>query len=418
MNAIGDPGIYVRSLATRQAHLALSQAVRDAVAVLQAANFDLVLVETAGIGQSDSEIAELADLSIYVMTPEYGAPSQLEKIDMLDLADFVVLNKSDRHGAADALRDVRKQWRRNRTAFDAADDAVPVFATIASRFGDAGTERFYRALVAELAQRAGKSFAVTSAAPLAAVETRALVPASRRRYLAEIAETVRGYRARSDAEAERASDAWALDRSLRALDSAKADAAAYPALTTELAVQRDAILAALPAAARADLEAWPALRARYAAETQSYEVRGRAIPVANHVETLVGLAASARRAAGDRRVGRRAALPAPREPAGRIPVHGRRVSVQARGRRADAHVRGRGNARAHQPPLPSARGGAGRGAALDRLRQRHALRPRSARAPGHLGQGRQLGRLGLHAWTTPRSSTRASTSAIRRPASR
>ena len=109
MNAISEPGIYVRSLATRQAHLALSQAVRDAVLVLQGAGFDLVLVETAGIGQSDSEITELADLSVYVMTPEYGAPSQLEKIDMLDLADLVIVNKSDRHGAQDALRDVRKQ---------------------------------------------------------------------------------------------------------------------------------------------------------------------------------------------------------------------------------------------------------------------------------------------------------------------
>src|SRR5690606_4765417 len=113
MNAIAEPGIYVRSLATRQAHRALSQAVRDAVAVLQGAGFDLVLVETAGIGQSDSEITELADLSVYVMTPEYGAPSQLEKIDMIDLADLIVLNKADRHGAEDALRDVRRQWRRN-----------------------------------------------------------------------------------------------------------------------------------------------------------------------------------------------------------------------------------------------------------------------------------------------------------------
>jgi len=280
MNAIGQPGIYVRSLATRQAHLALSQSVRDAVAVLQGAGFDLVLVETAGIGQSDSEITELADLSIYVMTPEYGAPSQLEKIDMLDLADLVVLNKSDRHGAQDALRDVRKQWRRNRTAFDAPDDAVPVYATIASRFGDAGTERFYRALVTRLGARAEHSFAVPNQVPLAVVETNPLLPPSRRRYLAEIAEAVRGYRARSDAEAERASDAWALDRSLRAVDA--------PDVIVALQTQRDATLAALPEAARTDLAAWPALRARYAAETQSYEVRGRAIPVANHVETLSG----------------------------------------------------------------------------------------------------------------------------------
>ena len=281
MNAISEPGIYVRSLATRQAHLALSQAVRDAVLVLQGAGFDLVLVETAGIGQSDSEITELADLSVYVMTPEYGAPSQLEKIDMLDLADLVIVNKSDRHGAQDALRDVRKQWRRNRTAFDASDDAVPVFATIASRFGDAGMERFYRALIATLAARAGNAFASSDALPAAAAQSHPLVPAARRRYLAEIAEAVRGYRARSDVEAERASDAWALDRALQSV--------AAPDVIEALRTQRDAMLAALPEQTRADLASWPALRERYAAATQSYEVRGRAIPVENHTETLSGL---------------------------------------------------------------------------------------------------------------------------------
>ncbi|RIL07111.1 MAG: methylmalonyl-CoA mutase [Proteobacteria bacterium] len=299
MNAIGAPGIYVRSLATRRAHHALSQAVRDAVGVLQAAGFDLVLVETAGIGQSDSEITELADLSVYVMTPEYGAPSQLEKIDMLDLADLVVLNKSDRHGAADALRDVRKQWRRNRTAFELPDDAVPVYATIASRFGDAGTERFYRALAARLAERLGPAFAAP-ATELEAVPTApALVPPARRRYLADIAESVRAYRARSDAESERASDAWAIARALRALGDAPPDGlapyaetqlapgAAPPEIVALRARYGDA-LAALDPETRAALAAWPTLRARYEADAQSYAVREREIPVENYVETLSG----------------------------------------------------------------------------------------------------------------------------------
>ncbi|HKE11636.1 MAG TPA: cobalamin-dependent protein, partial [Myxococcota bacterium] len=194
MNAIHAPGIFVRSLATRQAHLALSRALRDAVLVLQAAGYGLVLVETAGIGQSDSEIVDLADLSVYIMTPEYGAPSQLEKIDMLELADLVVLNKSDRSGAEDALRDVRKQWRRNHNAFALPDDAVPVYPTVASRWSDPGSDRLYSALLAKLAEKTGFERAGRGnrrAGAGAAVRLRApepLLPAARARYLAEIVE--------------------------------------------------------------------------------------------------------------------------------------------------------------------------------------------------------------------------------------
>ena len=144
MNGIHGPGVFVRSLATRRAHAALSLAVKDAVLVLRAAGFDLIFVETAGIGQSDSEIVDLADTSVYVMTPEYGAPSQLEKIDMLELASLVVLNKSDRRGAADALRDVRRQWRRNHPGASADDAALPVFATVASQWDDPGLDRLAR----------------------------------------------------------------------------------------------------------------------------------------------------------------------------------------------------------------------------------------------------------------------------------
>jgi isobutyryl-CoA mutase len=271
MNAIHGPRIFVRSLATRRAHLALSRTVGDALCVLQAADYDLVIVETAGIGQSDSEIVDLVDTSVYVMTPEYGAPSQLEKIDMLDLADFVVLNKSDRHGALDALRDVRKQWRRNRTQLSLADDDVPVFPTIARQWNDPGVDRLFAALAPRLGlpERAQRE-------PAGAAGPGALIPPARNRYLAEIAETVRGWHAETERLAERAADAAALERA----QAAVADAA--PALREA----RDAALAELGPELAAALRAWPEVRARYAADTQSYEVRGRAIDVANHVETL------------------------------------------------------------------------------------------------------------------------------------
>jgi methylmalonyl-CoA mutase len=298
MNAIHGPGVFARSLATRRAHLAVAEAVRDGIRVLQAAGYDLILVETAGIGQSDSEIVDLADLSVYVMTPEYGAPSQLEKIDMLDLADLVVLNKSDRAGAEDALRDVRKQWRRNRGA-QGPDDAVPVFPTVGRRWNDPGTDRLYAALRERLRDAGHEGFAAPARAPGRERPAGALLPASRSRYLAEIAETVRSHRARTEEEAERATDAFALARALGALGDAPpglpetypaaalAEGAAAPEV---LALRRRYVeaLAALDPALRGELAAWPEVRARYAGAQQAYAVRGRAIDAPNFTETLSG----------------------------------------------------------------------------------------------------------------------------------
>jgi len=143
MNSVEGDNVYMRSLATRQANLSMSPHVASAVEIVKAAGFDLVLLETSGIGQSDTQIVDASDVAVYVMTPEYGAATQLEKIDMLDFADVIVVNKSDRRGADDALRDVRKQVRRNREAFEIADDELPVVATIASRFNDDGTQQLY-----------------------------------------------------------------------------------------------------------------------------------------------------------------------------------------------------------------------------------------------------------------------------------
>src|SRR2546429_5570928 len=199
MNAIYSDGkssnIYMRSLATRDAASEISEALPDALAACKVAGFDLIVVETSGIGQGDAAIVPHVDTSLYVMTPEFGAASQLEKIDMLDFADFVAINKFDRKGAADAPRDVRKQYQRNRELFKQPPDETPVYGTIASRFNDDGVTALYQALAARLVEEglhlgAGKLPVV---ATKHSTRQHAIVPSARVRYLAEIAETVRGY---------------------------------------------------------------------------------------------------------------------------------------------------------------------------------------------------------------------------------
>jgi methylmalonyl-CoA mutase len=203
MNAIHGAGVFMRSLATRGTGSEVSAALGDAIAACRAAGFDLVIVETAGIGQGDAAIVPHVDASLYVMTPEFGAASQLEKIDMLDFADFVAINKFDRKGAEDALRDVRKQVQRNREAFGAPAEAMPVFGTIAARFNDDGVTALYHALIGRLAEKGLKPKPGRLPRPPTKVSSgaHAIVPAPRQRYLAEIAEVVRGYHALASAQA-------------------------------------------------------------------------------------------------------------------------------------------------------------------------------------------------------------------------
>src|SRR6202162_2547461 len=197
MNAIDSDQIFMRSLATRDTGTEISAALPEVLACCKISGFDLIVVETSGIGQGESGIVPLADVSLYVMTPEFGAASQLEKIDMLDFADFVAINKFDRKGAQDALRDVRKQYQRNREMFSTAPDEMPVYGTIAARFNDDGVTALYQALAKRLTQEGLKlapgKLPVTTVKHSTAQNF--IVPSARVRYLAEIAETVRGYHA-------------------------------------------------------------------------------------------------------------------------------------------------------------------------------------------------------------------------------
>ncbi|MFQ5696962.1 MAG: methylmalonyl-CoA mutase family protein [Myxococcota bacterium] len=280
MNAIRPPRVFVHSMATRRAHLALSGAIDDAIRVVQAAGFDWIVVETAGIGQADSEIVDRADLSVYVMTPEFGAPSQLEKIDMLELADLTVLNKFDRAGASDALRDVRRQWRRSHDATETPDEELPIFPAVASRYADRGTDRVYRALAGRLAEAGFQGFVPAASTGPAPEVAPPLIPAARVRYLAEIAQSVRLYRERTRDAVERARDAQALARAIELLREPP----------ERLREQAREALAALDPADRERIEAWPETLARYRRERQSYRVRDREIEVSNRFETLSGLA--------------------------------------------------------------------------------------------------------------------------------
>ncbi len=297
MNAIYDPRVYMRSLATRASNVATSKALIQAIGVAKAAGYDLVIVETAGIGQSDSEIVDLVDASMYVMTSEFGAQSQLEKIDMLDYADLVVINKFDKRGAEDALRDVRKQYQRGHKLFNEPTENMPVFGTIASQFNDAGTNWLYVNLVEVLNQKAGQSW--SSSLQVAERESRkqAIIPPERNRYLAEISDAVQGHKKRADHVAARARDAYAYYHSLKALGDAVPgmaqlydqaqllDESADPAVRLLRQRYQEALLD-LDQPSLKLLQNWPTLVAGYTAPVHSYTVRGKEIRVENYTESL------------------------------------------------------------------------------------------------------------------------------------
>ncbi len=223
MNAIRSERVYMRSMATRQSNLALSKYVQEAVNIVKAANFDLIILETSGIGQSDTEIVEHSNLALYVMTPEYGAASQLEKIDMLDFADVIALNKFDKRGALDAIRDVKKQYKRNHQLWETADDELPVFGTIASQFNDPGMNRLYKATMNRLAEKTGAKLYSEGKAGEEMSEKIYIIPPHRTRYLAEIAENNRKYDQWSVAQKDVAQQLYSLRNSINALKNSEVD---------------------------------------------------------------------------------------------------------------------------------------------------------------------------------------------------
>ena len=265
MNAIQGGQVYMRSLATRESGAEIAACVPDVIAACSAAGFDLVIVETSGIGQGDAAIAPLVDASLYVMTPEFGAASQLEKIDMLDFADFVAINKFDRKGAEDALRDVRKQVQRNHQSFGQPPEAMPVYGTIASRFNDDGVTSLYQGIAAKLAAKGLE----VRAGVLPAIERRVssnvnvVVPAKRARYLAEIAEALRGYHAHALEQSRVARDRQSLLAAKRMSGTADLDA---------LIGQKDA---ALDAASKSLLDSWPETVKAYSGDEFVTRVRDR-----------------------------------------------------------------------------------------------------------------------------------------------
>jgi len=285
MNAIDHPNIFMRSIATRDAGGDVPPELDDMIAATRLAGFDLIIIETPGIGQGDAGIVSHSDVSLYVMTPEFGAASQLEKIDMLDFADVVAINKFDRKGAEDALRDVAKQVQRNRESFTTAPEDMPVYGTMAARFNDDGVSALYSEITRQLSakglQPSGGGLQVSDIRH--STDKSVIVPSQRIRYLAEIAETVRNYHADTEAQATIAREKQRLQsaQQLMADNSVIVDKDGLSKLIDERGQALDSDNAGL-------LTQWPALAERYKQDTFEVEIRDRKIVTALIHETLSG----------------------------------------------------------------------------------------------------------------------------------
>jgi methylmalonyl-CoA mutase len=284
MNSISNSRVYMRSLATRQSNLALSKYVQDAINVVKAAAYDLVILETSGIGQSDTEIIEHSDMSLYVMTPEYGAATQLEKIDMLDFADIIALNKFDKRGALDALRDVKKQYKRNHQLWEMKDEDVPVFGTIASQFNDPGMNSLYKAVIDKIAAKTGVDLISTMKASEEMSEKIYIIPPSRIRYLSEIAENNRGYDKWVNEQADVAQKLYGIRKSIEAIADTKLED--KDRLIKQLEEAYHEVELNFDGKNKKLIEQWPEKVQSYKDEYYIFKVRDKELKIKTHSESL------------------------------------------------------------------------------------------------------------------------------------
>ena len=279
MNSIRNERVYMRSLATRQSNLALSKHVDEALTILKAANYDLIILETSGIGQSDTEIMDHSDVSLYVMTPEFGAATQLEKIDMLDFADVIALNKFDKRGALDAIRDVKKQYKRNHNKFDLDDKDVPVYGTIASQFNDPGMNSLYKVIMDHLVEKANADLNSTFEVTEEMSEKIFVIPPKRNRYLSEISENNRGYDQWVNDQVALADKLYAIKQTITTLaeepDTVKVLQAQYDKLNLDFDPKNMLII-----------EGWEAKVQKYKDPVYTFKVRDKELAIETHTESL------------------------------------------------------------------------------------------------------------------------------------
>ncbi|MFV0530459.1 MAG: methylmalonyl-CoA mutase family protein [Flavobacteriales bacterium] len=279
MNSINHPNIYMRSLATRQSNLVLSKHVQKAVDILKAAQLDLIILETSGIGQSDTEILDHSDVSMYVMTPEYGAATQLEKIDMLDFADIIALNKFDKKGALDALRDVKKQYQRNHNLFEKPMDSMPVYNSVASQFNDPGTNQLYKAVLTKITEKTSVEFISNNSLPTDNSEKIFVIPPKRIRYLSEIVENNQSYNDWVEKQTMIADQLYALKKTIELVDedTKKILSQKEKEISLDFDLRNHELI-----------ENWKAKKTLYKNPVYTFKVRDKKLNIQTHTKSLSG----------------------------------------------------------------------------------------------------------------------------------